>query len=328
MLCSVFLMAVSSTAFDKITNDQKKLLIDEQLQLADGLTVRGYYNQAINEYEDIIKRFPDNKLTQEAWSQLAYTQSQAGEKETAISTYSTFMTKYPDSSVYTAVKINYASLLGSFDAKEKKETAITILSEIINSETVSEQLKEAASFYLAEIYNKTNQKETAKKIYAELGKKSLNNENIYRAFALLKTAQLYSKENQQEKSIEIYNSLIENNGLKKEITIEAFQALAVLYTNRKMYEQAAIIYDKLVSRFPGTEQSDQTIFYKLECLYQARKYKEVIQEIDKLLKSNPILNREQLFFIKACALQQQSFYAAANTLFLKVLNKKNDSVFL
>ena len=327
MLCTFFLISVTTTAYGKITNDQKKLIIDEQLQLAEGLTARGYYKQAINEYEDIIKRFPGNKFTQEAWSQLAYTQSRVGEKEAALNTYNTFLTKYPDSPIYIAVKINYASLLGSFDVKEKAETAIRILNEIINSETVSEQLKEAASFYIAEIYNKTNKLETAKDIYTKLGEKALNNKNVYRAFALLKTAKLYSEENQQEKAIDIYNTLIENKKLKEEITIEAFQSLAVLYTNRKMYEQAANTYKKLILRFPKTEQGGQAIYFRLECLFQAKKYNMLIQEVDKLLTSSLALNRERLFFIKACTLQQQSLYAAAYKIFLKVLDKKKSSDF-
>ena len=94
-----------------ITNDQKKLIIDEQLQLAEGLTMRGYYKQAISEYKDIIKRFPNSALIQEAWAQLAYVQAKEGNNKEAIETYNTFLKNYPLSSIYTAVKINYADFL-------------------------------------------------------------------------------------------------------------------------------------------------------------------------------------------------------------------------
>ena len=279
-------MSVNGLADNRITNDKKKLLIDEQLQLADGLTVRGYYNQAINEYKDIIKRFPNSELTQEAWVQLAYTQSIAGKKESALSTYNTFLTQYPKSSIYTAVKVNYARFLGSFDTKDKTEVAIKILVEVINTKTEPEQLKEAASFYLAEIYDNTNKQETAKVIYDALGAKTLNYKNVYRAYALLKTAQIYSEGSQYNKSIDIYNTLIENASLKKEIKLEAFQSLAVLYTNRKMFEQAADIYGRLSNRFPKTIQGEEAVYYRLECFYQAKKYSILIQEIDSLLNSS------------------------------------------
>ena len=320
-------MSVNGLADNRITNDKKKLLIDEQLQLADGLTVRGYYNQAINEYKDIIKRFPNSELTQEAWVQLAYTQSIAGKKESALSTYNTFLTQYPKSSIYTAVKVNYARFLGSFDTKDKTEVAIKILVEVINTKTEPEQLKEAASFYLAEIYDNTNKQETAKVIYDSLGAKTLNYKNVYRAYALLKTAQIYSEGSQYNKSIDIYNTLIENASLKKEIKLEAFQSLAVLYTNRKMFEQAADIYGRLSNRFPKTIQGEQAVYYRLECFYQAKKYSILIQEIDSLLNSSSSLNAEKLFFIKACALQQQSLFAEAYKFYLKVLEKKNNSDF-
>ena len=327
VLSNVFLISVNSTASTRITNDQKNLLIDEQLQLADGLTVRGYYKQAIIEYKDILKRFPNSELIQNAWAQLAYTQSKAGEKKTALDTYNTFFTKYPKSSIYTSVRINYSRLLGSIDNKDKRETAIKILTEISNSKLVSEQLKEAASYYLAEIYSNTSNLESAKNIYSSLSTKTLNDENIYRAYALLKLAQIYSEDNQQKKSIEIYNTLIEHGKLKDEITIDAFQSLAVLYTNQKKYEQAAGIYKKLSSRFPKTKQGEQAVYYRLECLYQAKKYSTVIHEIDKLLNSTPSIKAEKLLYIKACSLQHQFLYTDAYTFFLKVLDRKNDPDF-
>ena len=328
LLCTVFLTSVNSIASARITNDQKKLLIDEQLQLAAGLIVRGYYKQAINEYNDIIKRFPNSKLVQEAWAQLAYTQSKIGKKEAALDIYKTFFKKYPESSIYFAVRINYARLLASFGVKVKTDAAIKIFSTIISSDTASEQLKEAALFYLAEIYNNTNRKEIAKSIYKTLASKPLNNKNTYRAYALLKTAQLYTENKQQNKSITIYNSLIENNKLKKEIIIEAFQLLAILYTNMKMFDQAADIYERLSARFPKTEQGGQAMYYRLECLYQAKRYGALIEAIDKLLNSPSSLNTEKLYFIKACALQQQAFYAVAYSFFLKVLeNEKINSDF-
>jgi len=326
-LCVLFTISVSTIASSRITNDQKKLLINEQLQLAHGLAIRGYYDQAISEYKDIIKRFPNNELVQEAWGQLAYVHSEAGEKESALNTYKAFFKKYPKSSIYTAVRVNYAKFLGSFDVDKKTKTAIKILSEIINSETVSERLKETASFFLAEIYDKTNEKETAKSIYNMLGAKTLNKKNIYRVYALLKIAHLYIGENQPSKAIEIYNKLIENNKLKKEIALEAFQSLAMLYTKRKMFEQAADVYGKLSIRFSKTKYGKEAMYHRLECLYQAKKYNTIIKEIDSSLNSSSSLNTEQLFFIKACALQQQFYYATAYTFFLKVLDKKVKSDF-
>ncbi len=310
-----------------ITNDQKKLIIDEQLQLAEGLAIRGYYKQAINEYKDIIKRFPNSALIQEAWAQLAYVQAKDGKNKEAINSYNIFLKNYPLSSIYTAVKINYARLLGSLKEKNKREEGINILKEIIDDETTSLHLKEAAAFYLAEIYHTTGKKQDAMDIYEDLGNRTLNKKQIYRAYALLKIANYYTAEKKQQKAIEIYNNIIDNDNLNDEVRIDGYQDLALLYTKNKQYELAADIYGRLAKQFPKTEQANQAVYHKLECLYFAKQYALTVSEIDKLLKSSFIHDKEKLYFIRACSLQQQTLYSAAFKSFMKVIEFKHNTDF-
>ena len=79
-----FLLVPSLHSAQEVTGDMKKIYIDEQLRLADGLSQRGHYQMAIDEYRKIIGKFPDDPLAADAFSQLAEAYSSYGDTEKAI----------------------------------------------------------------------------------------------------------------------------------------------------------------------------------------------------------------------------------------------------
>jgi tetratricopeptide (TPR) repeat protein len=61
------------------------------------LTRNGYYDEAIAEYHNFIKKFPQSKLKMDAELYIGYTYAQKGEKEKAIELYQQYLKNYPQS---------------------------------------------------------------------------------------------------------------------------------------------------------------------------------------------------------------------------------------
>jgi len=321
----VFVFSFKLLGSSTINNDEKKLLINEQLRLADGLVERGYFNNAINEYENLISRFPNNRLVDEAWAQLAYAQSKSGNIKNAFKTYQTFLKNFPNSPIHTAVKINYARLLGSQKSINDKKKSLEILKNTLILNNISEPLKEAAQFYTAEIYSDLNEHNKAFVIYSELSSKSLSDKFIFRIYALFKIAERDYNNKMYNQAILHYERIIEKINSNDEIVMDALQSLAMIYIQQLKYDSAAIIYGRLITRFSGTDQSKKAEYYRLECLYRGGKYTLVVKESDSLLSSDKSVNKELIYYLKASSLMKLDYYSSAYTCFTEILETGKDS---
>ena len=117
----------------EIANDKKNVMIDEQLRLADGLSRRGHYSLAIDEYRKILEQFPNEALAADALSQMADAYAASGNPEKALETYKLFLLKFPRIKTSAAVKVNYALALLKTGRKEDRTDAFSILMEIKKS---------------------------------------------------------------------------------------------------------------------------------------------------------------------------------------------------
>ncbi|MFZ2655525.1 MAG: tetratricopeptide repeat protein [Victivallales bacterium] len=317
---SVFLIPPLHSA-QEVTNDMKKIFIEEQLRLADGLCQRGHYQMAVDEYRKIIGKFPDDPLAADAFSQLAEAYSSSGDFEKAIENYKIFFSKFPAVKTVPAVRINYSIALSRTGDEENVKEAVSVLREVKNTKEASIPVKYAAGYHLGKILLGAGDLKNAKSEFSELASVNINSkDDLYAAFARLELAGILDRENKREDAEKLIRSLIDNSNTPQEILCAAINYLGNLNFERKQYLQAADNYEQLWLISPSSTAGKEAYYRRLECLFLAREYPRLIKELDKEIEKSgaPDARSEKLYFIKASALMEQNQYPEAIRTFSEI----------
>ncbi len=326
---AALLVCASLCQSQEIINDQKQLLINEQLRLAEGLQSRGNCDLAIKEYQSLIKHFPDDALVAEAWSRLGDTFAAAGKIDEALECYTSFLAKFPSSPIIPAVKINLARAQSQKGGPENLAKAVASLNEITGSSGgVSEEVKEYAAYCLAGVLKGTGEKAKALELYASLASKPFTAERPSRAFAALELAAAEKSQGQFDGAIARYQSVADSAGAPPEAVNSALQFLAAAYVEKNEHAMAADAYGRLAVLFPDTKSGEEALYSRLECLYHAKEYNKLIEETDSVLKNTGAtanIDVDRLNFLRACALQTQGFHAGALTYFSKIVDNGKET---
>jgi tetratricopeptide (TPR) repeat protein len=314
----------------EIANDRKNVMIDEQLRLADGLSRRGHYSLAIDEYRKILEQFPDEALAADALSQMADAYSASGNPEKALETYKLFLLKFPRIKTSAAVKVNYALALLKTSRKEDRTEAFSILMEIKKSADCTQVVRDFAAYNLAKSYSDCDELSKAKTEFQELASKKISSgDDIYSAFARIELAAILDSEGKSEAASNLLKSLIDNKGTPSEILCPALNYLAALHFREKEYPGAAEAYEQLWLLFPESDAGKEAYFKKYECLFLAKEYLQLVKGIDRALeKSEKTVDSstEILVYLKASALMETGSYKDAIQTFMKIINSPSTSI--
>ncbi len=332
---SIFLYAVflsTSTLFSaqEVTDDSKKLFIDEQLRLADGLSKRGHYQMAIEEYRRIISNFPDDPLAADAFSQLAETYASNGDLDKAIENFRLFLKKFPDIKTAPAVRVNYSITLFRTGTAENRKDAVSILQSVKTSKDSPAAVKYAAGYHLGKIFLETGETGKAKSELSELATQEIkSNDDMHAALARLELAVILDKEGRKDLAENLIKSLVDNRNTPPEVLSAALNFLAAINFERKQYLQAADNYEQICLLFPGTPAAGESYFRRLDSLIMAKEHSKVIKELDgkisKLGGGTPDPQSEKLYYIKADAQMDQGMYVDALKTFSEITSSTASS---
>ena len=329
-LCVItfFLSRVSSAK--PVTNDQKKVYIDEQIRFADGLVQRRHYDLAIDEYKGLIEKFPDSELVAEAWIELA--QAYAAKKDyiNSFATFTLFFEKFPNTRILPAGRLKYAIILNKSGSEKNKQKAIRILLELKKDSKTPEIINEAAIFHLGKIYQKNQQYKKAEREFLQIAKKkATSKKDNFRAYAAFEMAEIREKQNNLTEAIALLAPLAESTSLPPEIYNSILWKLSNLLYAKKEFKKAANLFAKTAIIFPKTVTGNEARYRRLECLYRIGEYPQVITEVDKLTKpeTEKIVNiaPERLYYIKALALRKLNFHQQAVRLLSSILKETDNA---
>ena len=313
-----------------VTNDQKKVYIDEQIRFADGLIQRHHYDLAIDEYKRLIKKFPDSELVAEAWLQLAEAYAAKKDYINSFTTFALFFEKFPNIRIVSAAKLRYAIILNKSGDKKNSQKAMGILLKLKKEENIPEIITEAAIYHLGKFYQKSGQHKKAEQEFLQIAKKkATSKKHNFRAFAAFEIAEIRTKQNRQAEAIAILAPLAESTSLPTEIYNSILWQLANLLYGEQEFKKAADLFAEIAIFFPGTATGSEARYRRLECLYRMGEYSQVIAEVDKLTvpKTEGIgkISYEKLYYIKALSLRKLNFHQQAVTLLDFILKENKNS---
>ncbi len=326
-LLSSFLCLSSSLSAHDVTDDNKKQFIDEQLRLADGLARRGHYRMAIDEYNKIIGKFPDDPLAADAVSQLAETYSLSGDIDKAVELFKLFLEKFPDAKTTPAVKTSYAVTLFKTGTAENRKEAVSILQTVKASKDTSDHLRTAAAYHLGKLLLESGDVEKAKAEFTALAAHPIESEDdMYSALARLELAVILDRENRKDKSEQLIRSLVDNKNTPPDILSAALGFLAATDFENKQYQKAADTFEQICLLFPGSAAGREAYLRHFECLLLAKQYSRAIKELDReIIKLGVDPQAEKLICLKGTAQMEQNQYDDALATFSRIVTSTTSS---
>lgn len=315
----IIILFGSMTLLSKpVTNDQKKLYIDEQIRFADGLIHRGHFTLAIDEYKRLINQFPNSELVGEAWLQLAEAYSIKKDYTQSFAIFQTFLKKFPNIRITSAAKLRYALTLNK-TTKENKAKAFLLLKNLKENKNIPEVIKEAAIYNLGMIYLKSGKQKKAEEEFALIAtKKALTEADNFKVYSAIELAKL-----RPTNAIKLLMPITQSSSMPLEILNDVIWQVANILFQNNNYKQAEIMFAKYALLFPNTRMGREAQYKRLECLYIQKDYTSTLSETDKQLAINKRDKRGtdiKIYYLKALALKQLKFYDRAITILKFILD--------
>ncbi len=303
-----------------VNDDQKKIYIDEQLRLAEGLKNRGNYKIALDEYQNIIRRFQDDLLAADAWVGLAETYCLMENYQQGILVYETFLKKYPDIKTADYVRIAYAqAIIRSGDASQK-DKAISIISEI-EKNAIEEKLKDFAVYSMGKVYAESGNASDAEKEFQKLAGGAIKSqEDIYKIHGRIELALLIRKTD-IKRALAILENLAAFNTLEPAQKLAVTEVIAGILSENKDFSAAAEKYKELYLSRHGTAEGEEALIKMVENLYLFGNCLDIIKESEGYLNDTKSEeNRTRLLYYISLACEKENDNARAEVNLLKIVS--------
>ncbi len=305
----------------EVSNDQKKLYIDDQIRFADGLAQRGHRALAIEEYQRLIARFPDDEFAAEVWIQLAAAYAENGDIENAKKTFQTFFEKFPESRIRHAAMLRLALVLDSSGGPEDKTRGLALLEKLKNTQTAPEGIREATIYHVGKIRLRDGDRDGAEREFRSIVGKPISDPlHVFRVHAAMELARMLPF----NEAMLLLTPMLDSPGVDTETQKSLLWQLAERLFTEKDFPAAAEIFARITVIFPGTPIAMNATFRRIECLYNGGDYTLAISEAERALSSPYTQDsgvKERFLYIKALSLKQlKSFPQAINILqsFIKI----------
>jgi tetratricopeptide (TPR) repeat protein len=312
-----------------VTDDEKKLQIDEQLRFADGLLGRGHHTLAIEEYQRLIRQFPDDPLVADAWMQLAEAHATQGRDDAARRLYEEFLRKFPAVPTRSAAEVNYARLLLRSARPGDRDRGGRLLDDLKARQDVPEMIREAARYYRAcDLATTAEGQATARRELRTLAALPVTDatRHRFRAFAVTEIANLLLQEGQPEEALRLLAPLATATAVPPEIQNTVLQMTAAIHWNTGDFVRAAEAYGQLGLLFPDSDAGREAPVRRLEALYRTKDGRTLIREAELLLaKPEAMPYRDRILFLQAATLQEEGFYGTAAVAYAELATVGTDN---
>ncbi len=267
------------------------ILKNSELGIAKCFYQIGETNQAITKFNEIIGKYPDSSITQEAFLWLGNYYMEASNFEKVVEILEDFLTKFPQSEV---TDIAHLSLGQSYEAIDQFEKALNHYKAITNSD--DKELYAKAKLAIANIFSRNLDPQTAIKTYEGI----ISSSPEFKRDAYIKIAELYNNEQNFSKALESYQNALKAEVGLSQITdpeiqfliadthetlkdipkaVEEYLKIPYLYPNERLWNVKS--YLRIGRIFEDSEKwGEAKITYQKIIQYQTEESKYAQERID------------------------------------------------
>ena len=238
-------------------------------QKGNAYCLQAKWREAINTLQDLLKRYPSTRFI-EAHFWIGYSNIELGRYGKGINELKDFAKKYPENNYSPQALFKVGEV---YETKLKQyDRALAVYNEIISRYPGNLNSVPAAQNQ-AVIYER--RKKDYKQAEEALNKskkmavaQSMSSDNIYMTRANSRIRFINENSDYNYKPLSLFT-----DGINLE--------------EDKKWGAAANIYLKVVTNYPKANIADDALYHRITCLYQMKRYKEVITEGEKFVKDYP-----------------------------------------
>lgn len=293
-----------------------------QLDFANGLFHRGFFHEAVEEYERYLHDFPEGPERTTAWRRLGEAACSEGQYEKALDAFDQVIASpVLDDAARQQAALRKGEVLYSL---KRLEEAVAVLSPLTASE-IGMEIRDRALYYAGKAYHDGGDTSKAfrqfKTLIEELPDSPLASHARYQlAFVHL------GRNEPENAAIEF--SAVANSKAGAELRMESRYRAAEIYDKIAWYSAAVGAYEQLRTEFPESAYARRADYGYAWALYHAGKYPEAMAAVEAFLKASPESPyRVGMEYLRANCLQQQKRYDEALIVYQEIREHHPDTEF-
>ncbi|MBW7863935.1 MAG: tetratricopeptide repeat protein [Candidatus Hydrogenedentes bacterium] len=295
---------------------------DDQLAFANGLFSRGFFSEAVEEYEAYLTRQPSGPDAGAAWYRLGQSAQATNQPEKALEAFRKAAELPGDAAVQAQARLSLGETLSSL--KRSKEAA-EILEPLAGGDRPGE-VRARALYYLGRARHDLGDTDKAAAAYQTLSD-SLP-DHVLAPYAKYQLAYIQMDRSLFEDAAITFSQVAGNAAADPALRMESRFRTAEIYDKIGWFSAAVGAYEELKREFPDSDYAKRADYGYAWSLYHAKKYPEAAAAAEMFLKNkpDPALVPGMLYLL-GNSLQQGKEYAKAVAVYRELAEKHPDSPF-
>ena len=275
-----------------------------QLDFANGLYRRQFYDMALVEYIRFTQKFDNHPLADEVYYRMAECHRTLKHLEEARKAFLTVTKRWPSSDYSGRAHFRLGEM--AYEAKKLPE-AITMFTAAVH-QTADEQVRVTSQFYLAKSQLESNEPDQALENFRRVLKSKMG--EPFRPYAESAVAALYLKSGDTKSALAAYENVLRLD-VAPELREEALYQVGVLRLASKSYPKAAEALRQFIKDYPKSRAVGEVAIGLARALFASGKNRECAQVAREWYDIAPQPVRPELAMMVAGALRDEKAYREA-----------------
>jgi len=292
-----------------------------QIDFANGLFHRGFFEEAAQEYGNYLEEFPEGEHKATALYRLGESHYAAGHYEKALEAFTQLLASgLGDEALRQRATLSKGEVLYYL---KRFEEAAKVLGGL--AEGVDEQTRTRALYHLGKVYHDSGKPDKAIERFTALLEQYP--ENALAPYARYQTAFVHLSQEDLE-SAAVAFSEVAGSHVDEHLRMESRFRAAETYDKIGWFSAAVKEYERLKSDFPDSEYARRAEYGYTWALYHAGKYAEASVAAERFIKTHPDAPESVgMTYLCGNCLQQQKQYDAAAEVYQRIMAEHPESPF-
>lgn len=293
-----------------------------QIDFANGLFQRKLYKEAVEEYQNYLKKYPQGRHVPAALYRLGEAAYAAGKYEPALDAFNKFLALESEFALKQRATMSRAEVL--YFLKKPADAALAI--EPLMAESVPIEIRTRAFYFLGKINTESKNFDAALSAFKKLIE--LAPDSALTPYARFQSAFVRLQRGELEPAAVELSAIASSNaepGLRAEARFRAAEA----YDKLGWFDAAVTAYKQLQDESPDSAYMQYAKFGYAWALYHAGKYADAAGAAQALLQEKAATpDAVGMQYLLANCLQQQQQYDDAIVKYREIVEKYKDSPFV
>jgi cellulose synthase operon protein C len=281
-----------------------------QLDFANGLFKRQFFDMALMEYIRFKEKNPNHPLSDEAYYRMGECQRELKFFDQAKETFRNVTRMWPSSEYSGRAHFRLGEM--AYQAKQYPQAVPLFMAAAHQSS--DEGVRTASSFYLAKAQLEIGQTDAAMENLQRVLKSKTGAE--FKPFAESALAGMYLKEGNQAKALAHYETLLDLQ-TAPDVREEALYQVAALRFAQKIYPSAATAFRQFIKEFPRSHYVTDAAIGLARALFETGKHREAASVAREWHDTAPKETRSELAMMVAVAFRDDNAFREAADWFEK-----------